>query len=444
MRLEEKIITQGVFSIGDSETYNLAGALEISESGEIYLDCIHKMGPSESGRGMINLTGETSELGKVLLIDSFTVQANHRFSGYLDREKFFCNKMVCVDKSHHGYELKTSKMTFEIEDLEKWIAKPIINHEWENNKNTCSYDLPEQEIIDLGDGLTLTLGHSMSISTGNFYEKTEVRSKAFAIFESSEDKDLDFFIDKGIILSNLVSFALDSVCTIKNSYYGKDEKNKVIYQTNNKIKKKKEITLTNYFFTMRSVGEKSKEIIKNWFLLASKIRPTISLFNQLKSKAYRYADAEFLSLAQAVEALHRRTSDGKPMSTSDYSSMVKDIIEKAGEKHAEFLKNKLSYGNEYSFRKRLELMLSVCWSDEKIRDNEEIIKKIVKARNLFTHNPNRGDKELNTELAKDLYQYKELLENIIVSNILYLISSNDKNWTLLMMKRINSFRLSDF
>ncbi|PJX33062.1 hypothetical protein CWM53_06800, partial [Klebsiella sp. A-Nf5] len=72
MRLEEKIITQGVFSIGDSETYNLAGALEISESGEIYLDCIHKMGPSESGRGMINLTGETSELGKVLLIDSFT------------------------------------------------------------------------------------------------------------------------------------------------------------------------------------------------------------------------------------------------------------------------------------------------------------------------------------------------------------------------------------
>lgn len=444
MRLEEKIITQGVFSIGDSETYNLAGALEISELGEMYLDCIHKMGPSESGRGMINLTGETSELGKVLLIDSFTVLSNHRFSGDLDREKFFCNKMVCVDKSHKGYELKTSKMTFEIEDLEKWIAKPIINHEWENNKKTYSYDLPEQEKIDLGDGLTLTLSHSMSISTGNFHEKTEVRSKAFAIFESSEEKDLDFFIDKGMILSNLVSFALDSVCTIKDSYYGENEKNKVIYQTTNKIEKRKEINLINYFFTMRSAGEKSKEIIKNWFLLASKIRPTISLYNQLKSKVYRYTDAEFLSLAQAAEALHRRTCDDKPMSTSDYSSMINDIITKAGEEHAEFLRNKLSYGNEYSFRKRLELMLAVCWSDEKIKENEKKIKHIVKARNLFTHNPNRGDKELNTELAEELYEYKKLLENIIISNILYLISSNDKEWTSLMMNRINSFRYSTF
>lgn len=324
MRLEEKIITQGVFSIGDSETYNLAGALEINELGEMYLDCIHKMGPSESGRGMINLTGETSELGKVLLIDSFTVLSNHNFSGDLDREKFFCNKMVCVDKSHKGYELKTSKMTFEIEDLEKWIAKPIINHEWENNKKTYSYDLPEQEKIDLGDGLTLTLSHSMSISTGNFHEKTEVRSKAFAIFESSEEKDLDFFIDKGMILSNLVSFALDSVCTIKDSYYGENEKNKVIYQTTNKIEKRKKINLINYFFTMRSAGGKSKEIIKNWFLLSSKIRPTISLYNQLKSKVYRYSDAEFLSLAQAAEALHRRTCDDKPMSKSDYSSMIND------------------------------------------------------------------------------------------------------------------------
>lgn len=124
--------------------------------------------------------------------------------------------------------------------------------------------------------------------------------------------------------------------------------------------------------------------------------------------------------------------------------MINDIITKAGEEHAEFLRNKLSYGNEYSFRKRLELMLSVCWSDEKIKENEKKIKHIVKARNLFTHNPNRGDKELNTELAEELYEYKKLLENIIISNILYLISSNDKEWTLLMMNRINSFRYSTF
>lgn len=442
MRLEEKIITQGVFLIGNNDAYDRSGSLEISESGEIYLDCIHKMGFSESHRDMVNLTGETSELGKVLLINSFTVLSNYRFSGNFAREKFFCNTIVCVDESHHGYELKTSKMTFEIEDLEKWIAKQVVTH---NHKdNTCLYDLPESEIIDLGDGLTLTLSHSMSISTGNFHEKTEVRSKAFAIFKSSEDKDLDFFIEKGITLSNLVSFALDSVCTIKDSYYGDNEKHKVIYQTINKIKQRKEINLINYFFTMRTAGEKSQEIIKNWFLLSSKIRPTISLYNQLKSKAYRYSEAEFLVLAQAVEALHRRTCDDKPMSKTDYRTMVADIINKAGIEHKEFLENKLSYGNEYSFRKRLELMLSVCWSEEKIKENEKTIKKIVEARNILTHNPKRGDEKRNSELAENLYSYKKLLENIIISNILYLLSSNDKEWTLSMMKRISSFRYRDF
>lgn len=241
MKLDEKIVMQGVFSLDDGDTYDLAGALEISESGEIYLDCIHKMSAYNlDQKNMVNLRGETSALGKILLIDSFTVSSEHKFSGDLSRSKLFCNKMVCVDKNHQGYDLKTSKMTFEIEDLEKWIAKPIINSELKDNKKIYSYDLPDMERIELGDGLSLTLSHSMTISTGNFHERTEVRSKAFAIFESAEEKDLDFFIDNGVTLSNLVSFALDSVCTIKNSYYGENNNNRVFYQTANKIKKRKE------------------------------------------------------------------------------------------------------------------------------------------------------------------------------------------------------------
>lgn len=445
MKLDEKIVMQGVFSVDEGDTYDLAGALEISESGEIYLDCIHKMSASNlDQKDMVNLTGETSALGKILLIDSFTVSSEHKFSGDLSRSKLFCNKMVCVDKNHQGYDLKTSKMTFEIEDLEKWIAKPIINSEWKDNKKIYSYDLPDMERIELGDGLSLTLSHSMTISTGNFHERTEVRSKAFAIFESAEEKDLDFFIDNGVTLSNLVSFALDSVCTIKNSYYGEHNNNRVIYQTANKIKKRKEINLVNYYFTMRSAGDRSAEIIKNWFLLSKKLRPTISLYTQLKSGTHQYTEAAFLSLAQAAEALHRRTCNDTPMSKSDYRAMVKDIIEKSGEKHEIFLKEKLSYGYEYSFRQRLELMLSVCWSDEKIKEREDDIRKIVQARNIFTHYPSKGDEILNEKLSKDLHDYTKLLENIIVSNILFIISSNDKEWTLSIMQRINKFRYRDF
>jgi len=444
MKLDEKIITQGVFSIGDSENYNLAGALEVSDSGEMFLDCILHPDYSLSDGGFINLTGKTSELGKILLIDSFTVLSRLKSLGSFAREKFLCNKMVCVEEDHRGYEVKTSKMTFEIEDLEKWIDKPIVNHEWKDNKSTYSYDLPKPEFIDLGDGLTLRLSYVMSISTGNFSERTEVKSKALAIFETSEDKSIDFFIDQGITLSNLVSFALESVCTIKDSYYGEDKNNKVIFRTSNKVEKRKEINLLNYFFTMRLVGDKSKEIIKNWFLLAPKLRPTISLYNQFKSNFYVYSEAEFIALAQAAEALHRRTCDTTPMPKKNYSAMINDIIDKAGEEHADFLRSKLSFGNEYSFRKRLELMLSICWSDEKIIENEKTIKNIVNVRNLFTHNPSRADRELNASLANKLFVYKDLLENIIISNILYLLSSNDKDWTVLMMNRINRLRRVSF
>ncbi|HHN5921624.1 TPA: hypothetical protein ACRRG3_005261, partial [Klebsiella pneumoniae] len=105
MKLVDKIVTQGVFAIGDQTTRPIAGTLEINEMGKISLDCIHAMGMQDIGD--VNLTGETSELGKVILLNCFSISASHAFTREFTRQKFICNTLVCVEKDHTGYDLKS-------------------------------------------------------------------------------------------------------------------------------------------------------------------------------------------------------------------------------------------------------------------------------------------------------------------------------------------------
>lgn len=132
------------------------------------------------------------------------------------------------------------------------------------------------------------------------------------------------------------------------------------------------------------------------------------------------------------------------MPQEDYNAMLDDIIKKAGEEHKDFLKTKLGHGNELSFKKRLEMMLSVFLSDEEIKDNNKTIKGIVNTRNIFTHHPNRGDKLLTTDFVYDIEKYKKLLEKMIISNILYLISSRDKDFVNSIMNRVNTFKFLEY
>jgi len=442
MKLDMSIKTQGVFAIGDEPKHSIVGSLEVDQSGVITLNGIHKMGMPN--RGHINLTGETSELGKVLLLDCFTNSASYKFSSELAKEEFLCNKLVCVEKEHKGYEIKTNKMTFEIEDLETWIANPIFSDELHVGNNTKhTYTLPKNERISLDENLDLVFIYNIVFSKGNFHEYSEVRPRVFAVFESKKEMDLDYYIKKGIELSNLVSFSLESVCTIKNSFYGEQEENRVFYNTVNSTKTRKKINLVNYLFTLRSAGDKREEIIKNWFLISEKIRPTVSLYNQYKARNYDYADAAFLSLSQAAEALHRRTSDDKPMPTEEYSEKIKEIIKRAGEEHEDFLDRNLSNRNEYSFRMRLEIMLGICWSKERIEEEKKKISSIINARNFLTHYPKSREKRFYCKFKNEVPMHLFVLENIIVSNILYLLSK-DRDWVMRIIKNINISNNWDF
>jgi hypothetical protein len=445
MKLERKKTMPGLFFIEDSEAVNLVGSLEINESAQIYIDGLQKYQRDHLPNGkMINLTGITPELGKFLLIDSFTISLQQEFGADYQQNKILCNKLICVDKNHTGYEVKTSEMTFEIEDLAEWIAEPILQLEFEDDKHIYSYQMPKSITIDLDDDLSLTLALKIKFSTGCFDQSSEVKSTAIASFKAKEEKNLDFFIGKGITLSNLVSFGLDSVCTIKNAYYDNDPKKKVIFKTQNQMKEKKEIDNLNCFFTVKSLGNKYQKIIKNWFQFSEDIEPTISLYTQSKSKAYKYGYADFLALAQAAEALHQRTCNKRPWDKNKYKEMIDSIVNNAASEHKQFLKDKLSFGNEYSFKTRLEMMLSVIWSEEEIKNNNKILKDIVDMRNTFTHYPKRKSFiELN-KLRSESHKYKPLLEKLIISNILFLLSSQDQNWVTSKMERINLFKFDNY
>lgn len=103
---------------------------------------------------------------------------------------------------------------------------------------------------------------------------------------------------------------------------------------------------------------------------------------------------KLLHLAQAVEAYHRRCYDGLYMDEQDFATRVADVLREAiptglDPSLRDSLRNRLKYGNEYSFVKRLTVLVTEHEAAlaAVTPDPRKWVKKISDRRNSFTHHP---------------------------------------------------------
>lgn len=134
------------------------------------------------------------------------------------------------------------------------------------------------------------------------------------------------------------------------------------------------------------------EILDLFFREESRIRDSVDLFLGTIRRRQLPLPTELTTLAQSLETFHRNVHGGNYMSPDAYAPLAAELsaqipseVEKS---HRDALKNRIKYGYQYSFRKRLEKLVrsfeATLLASLGI-DPDTFPELVANARNDFTH-----------------------------------------------------------
>ncbi|HLG55676.1 MAG TPA: HEPN domain-containing protein [Vicinamibacterales bacterium] len=179
-------------------------------------------------------------------------------------------------------------------------------------------------------------------------------------------------------------------------------------------------------FHCGDIRDHTQEIFTAWLQCARSLLVVRSLYlSAVYGKAF--LEVKLLHLTQAAEAYHRRCYDGLYMDGLGYGTRVADVLTDAiptglDPSLRDSLKNRVKYGNEYSFVKRLTIL---------VREHEDAlmavapnplkwVKTISDRRNSFTHHP-VTDGQFHTIDRKEIiccnYMLQTLLEFCLLKSM---------------------------
>jgi hypothetical protein len=146
-------------------------------------------------------------------------------------------------------------------------------------------------------------------------------------------------------------------------------------------------------FHCGDIRDHTQAIFTAWLQCARSLLVVRSLYlSAVYGKAF--LEVKLLHLTQAVEAYHRRCYDGLYMDEQGYATRVADVLRAAipvglDPSLRDSLKNRVKYGNEYSFVKRLTVLITEHEAalTAVTANPRKWIKTIADRRNSFTHHP---------------------------------------------------------
>ncbi len=161
------------------------------------------------------------------------------------------------------------------------------------------------------------------------------------------------------------------------------------------------------------------KLLSNWYLKSDELKTPFQLYFGVLLQTDMPLEFRYLALLQAIESYQRLKKFNKYMSDQTYepikSELIKAILDTVTSDHRAALKDRIKYGNEYSLRKRLNMILSSIPKDlkKKITNNDsKFVDKVVTTRNYLTH---RDDSDtMNVLDTKGILHASERLKLLLL------------------------------
>ena len=177
-------------------------------------------------------------------------------------------------------------------------------------------------------------------------------------------------------------------------------------------------------FTLKDIESHFSLCLQNWFNLSEEIKHICDIYFGLRYADFMYGELRFLLIVQALESYHRikiesnYNSQDKQEEKILHKQKLEAIYDAVPEEHVSWLKSKLDFSHEISFKKRIDELarkhLKVIGS--LVQDHNKFCKKVGYTRNYYTH----YDQSLKNKAAQqdELFRLSQVLNYLLQSCIL--------------------------
>ncbi|RJR31502.1 MAG: hypothetical protein C4576_31780 [Desulfobacteraceae bacterium] len=172
-----------------------------------------------------------------------------------------------------------------------------------------------------------------------------------------------------------------------------------------------------------AVRKKFSRLLNDWYEKPTEITTACQLLFGVLLQKNIPVEFQFLALLQALEAFHRSKGTGRYVPDKAYIQiedvLIKAIPKSVSSDHRAALKSRIKYGNEYSLRKRISLILRSIGQSfrQKITQNDsKFVDRVVSTRNYLTHRDNSGGN--NVLNYGEMARYSDSLKVLLMALIL--------------------------
>lgn len=380
--------------------------------------------------------------------------------------EFFCNRLF-VGKEFIMPDVATFESAIvEFSDMTSWLLR-----------NPFKRQMPEEEGGERVWGITFTVPKLISYSVKSIQASIKFESSVastgenqsrilshtdYVRFRPNTKQNLDWYLDAifnfRILLSFLIGEPIDLIsiklCTKKRMIRELGEKYHRNYVDfcipHYKSAKTRKLHPPDILIPYPFIKKKFEQYLNDWYKKVDEIKTTCQLlFGVLVQKGIPI-DFQFLALIQAFESYHRSKKDDKYLPDSSYVPIQKMIINaipnNVSSDHRAALKSKIKYGNEYSLRKRFNLILNSIHDSfrQKIIINDvNFVNRVVSTRNYLVHRDESDKKNVmnSREMLKASDSLKVLLMVLMLNELGLDFSTLEKavlaNWRFKRILRIN-------
>jgi hypothetical protein len=433
MRNQEPLNLPGFFWLPSDPDNKLPGTLVISVSDEINLEVLgtfQQEQPEEGQSQKPMLVAGITERGPVTLTDCFI---KSQTQGQITKSSIIVNFAFIGFAFEIPNHITFDEFIFTVEGLDEWLSITTYTVEREERTTKISYALPEPIKLRLNEELELAFSFVSTLPFKHRPTGPSITQKAFVKITPPSPKPLDYFLNVSSKLNNFLCFAIDQIVTVESAIGispnatrelvgGKIYKPRIeiYYKSIPRLEMKPDISWHRMLFRYQHVANDLEEVMRRWFGGYEICEPAFKLYFSSIGGAYRYLEGRFLSLAQGIETLHRRTSDRTLLKEADFKTLIKTIRDGCPQEHLQWLNDRLWHGNELPLRERLAEMIEPfqkVYGPEK--EIKALINQILDTRNYLTHYDEKPEKK--SAKGFDLYPLILKLELLFQLHFLRMI-----------------------
>ena len=467
MRLAEPIETTGMFWLpGDPET-RLRGVLRISETSEIMVElagvienppsvfsnvgapATARLGDGDSD--LERIVGTVEKGGRITLDRCFRQGGNLVLPSGLFRSTFHASLAFLGVEYGKEEQVSFSEFSFSVDGLDAWLSISGIgqlefDEGTEKTSGSIRFHRPEDISLTLSSGDQLEFSFSLSFQNGVIpVTERAVKQTSLVRVRSERPQSVEYFSTIAVRLCNLLSLALDEDVGIQSmtgylDLETNDNKEsghpvRVYSQFPPWIDRSPSIRRHRALFLFPDVADRIGDVMTKWFDSYDTFAPALDLYFASRTQTQAYLETKALWLAQALETLHRRSSQETEMPREDFRARIDLVKNSCPTDIQDWVWGKLQYANRLSFKNRIERLVEpfASWFGSNSSEREAFIKSIRDTRNYLTHYDAKATKG-RADRPDDLFVLYGKMEALLQLHLLSLIGFDDSSMGFLVEK----------